>query len=224
MSYGPSPQPGIDAPFEPHFETPFETPGALPPLSRAAMAAVVVAAVLMLGAVTIGAVLLNHDDTQAGSERVAAAGFSFEPPVGWEDNAGKGQEPAALGGDVVRSYRSGAAEGRAGSVIVITAGPPVAAMPDGDRAPGGALGQALVSATRAAGASELGRPRAFTLGGQPAVAIDFGNTSDEGRTTGLRVAALRDGTVYSASLVAPAARYEQDAAAFKTLLGGWAWR
>ena len=97
-------------------------------------------------------------------------------------------------------------------------------MPDSDQAPGGALEQALVSATRAAGASELGQPHRFTLDGQPALAVDFGAGSDTGRTTGLRVVTLRDGTVYTASVIAPAATYEQDAATFRTLLGGWDWR
>jgi hypothetical protein len=236
MTFGPSPShPDIDAPgplrsepqagsaFERSATGAFEQHAAGAPLSRAALAAVVAAAVLMLGAVTIGAVLLNHDTQATLGDRVKAPGFSFAPPAGWEDNAGAAQERAALGGDVVRTYQS-AGEPGARSVIAITAGPPAVALPDGDQAPGGALEQALVSATRAAGATEVGQPRPFVLDGQPALAIDFGAASGQGRTTGLRVAAVRDGTVYSASLLAPAVRYERDAATFRNLLEGWNWR
>jgi hypothetical protein len=228
MMFGPSPpHPGIDTsgplPSERQAAGAFEQQAAGAPLSRGALAAVVVGVVLMLGAVTIGAVLLNHDSQATSGDRVRAQGFSFVPPVGWEDNAGAAQERAALGGDVVRTYESAGDPG-ARSIIAITAGPPAVALPDGDQAPGGALEQALVSATRAAGATEVGQPRPFVLDGQPGLAIDFGAASGQGRTTGLRVAAVRDGTVYSASLLAPAVRYERDVATFRTLLDGWSWR
>jgi hypothetical protein len=226
MTLGSSPRPGIDTPTTPSFERQavgaFEQQPVGAPLSRAMLAAVVAFVVLMLGAVTIGAVLLNHDSRARSGDRVSAQGFSFAPPAGWEDNAGAAQERAALGGEVVRTYRSVGGQG-ARSVIAITAGPPAVAMPDGDQGPGGPLERALVSATRAAGATEVGQPRPTVLDGQPALAIDFGSVSDQGRTTGLRVATMRDGIVYSASLIAPAARFEQDAATFRTLLGGWTW-
>jgi hypothetical protein len=190
--------------------------------TRRAQAATVVAAVLVIGALTIGAVLLDDSGTRdlGASDRVRADGFSFAAPNGWEDNAGAATERAVLGGEIVRTYRS-AGPGPARSVIAISAGPPVAAMPDGDMA---ALAQALVASSRAAGAPAGGQPRALTIAGQPALAIDFTSRSPAGPTSGLRVAALRDGTVYSASLTAPDARYQQDAAAFRDLLGGWAWR
>jgi len=192
--------------------------GATPP-TRRAQAAAVVAAVLIVGALAIGAVLLN-DGRAASRDRVRGDGFSFAAPAGWEDNAGAARERAALGGEVVRTYRSA---GRAGarSVIAITAGPPAAVVPDGDM---GALASALVGASRSAGATAVGEPRPVTIDGQPALAVDFTGSSAGGPTSGLRVAAVRGGTVYSASLTSPATRYQQDAAAFRDLLGGWTWR
>ena len=108
MRTPPNAQPGIET----FARSPFDTTGALPPLSRAAMAAVVAAVVLMLGTATIGAVLLNHD-TRTSAERVKADGFSFAPPAGWEDNPGTTQE--AIDGRVSAMFQRMAADAGTGS-------------------------------------------------------------------------------------------------------------